>query len=208
MPRASSKKSASRSKPRTSGQRAGLTKERVIDAAAALVDEEGLPALTLARLASELGVKTPSLYSHVGSLGELFGRLKLRGLLWQLDVMRRATVGRAGTDALRGIADAQRHFAKEHPGLHAATVRVGDDDPADVQAVGRDLLEVVLAVLRGYGLEGDDALHATRALRAATRGFIDLELQGGFGLPLEVEESYERLLALLDKGLRDFPKAR
>ena len=36
--------------------RAGLDRTAVIEAAAALADREGLPALTLARLAAELGV--------------------------------------------------------------------------------------------------------------------------------------------------------
>lgn len=57
-------------------------------------------------------------------------------------------------------------------------------------------------MLEGYCLQGDEALHATRALRATTRGFIDLELAGGFGMPLSIQESWRRLLAILDEGLR------
>ena len=59
----------------------------------------------------------------------------------------------------------------------------------------------MLAVLASLDLTGDDALHATRALRATTRGFIDLELAGGFGMPLEVDESWRRLIDTLLRGL-------
>lgn len=44
---------------------AALTRERVLEAAVALADREGLPALTMRRLASELGVEAMSLYHHL-----------------------------------------------------------------------------------------------------------------------------------------------
>jgi AcrR family transcriptional regulator len=45
--------------------RRGLDAERVVDAAAQLADAHGLQAVTLARVAGELGVRAPSLYNHV-----------------------------------------------------------------------------------------------------------------------------------------------
>jgi AcrR family transcriptional regulator len=41
-----------------------LTRQRIVDAASALVDAEGLEALSMRRLATELGVQGPSLYNH------------------------------------------------------------------------------------------------------------------------------------------------
>jgi len=73
------------------------------------------------------------------------------------------------------------------------------DAPADEAA--RRLVDVVLAVLRGYGLEGDQAIHAARIVRAALHGFVELEVSGGFGLPLALDDSYEQLVAALDGGL-------
>ncbi|MFJ7271764.1 TetR/AcrR family transcriptional regulator C-terminal domain-containing protein [Streptomyces sp. NPDC099050] len=49
----------------------GLTRERVIRAAIALVDAEGLSALSMRRVATEFGVSTMALYRHVPSKGEL-----------------------------------------------------------------------------------------------------------------------------------------
>ena len=63
------------------------------------------------------------------------------------------------------------------------------------------VVDVVLAVLRGYGLEGDDAIHAARIIRAALHGFVALEAGGGFGLPLALDDSYARLVDVLDRGL-------
>ena len=61
---------------------------------------------------------------------------------------------------------------------------------------------MLAAVLRGYGLEGDDAIHAVRLLRSALHGFVSLEGAGGFALPLGLDETYERLIEMVDRGLR------
>jgi TetR/AcrR family transcriptional regulator, tetracycline repressor protein len=45
--------------------RTPLTRERIVRAALALVDEAGLGALTMRRLGAELGVEAMSLYKHV-----------------------------------------------------------------------------------------------------------------------------------------------
>jgi AcrR family transcriptional regulator len=179
--------------------RAGLRPEAVVDAAAAIADSEGLEAVTLARVAKTLGVRPPSLYAHVASLGDLRDRLALRGIE-QLDAeLAAAAAGRAATDALRAVAAAYRGYARAHPGCYAAMQPAG---PATRTEAGERLVAIVLAVLRGYGLEGDDAVHATRAIRAALHGFTSLEAEGGFGLPIAVDESFDRLVALLDLGLR------
>ena len=181
--------------------RAGLDTELVVAAAASLADAEGLEAVTLARLAGRLGVRAPSLYAHVGGLTDVRRRLGTRGARELAAVLQAAAAGRAGGDALASVAAAYRGFAQAHPGTYAAAQRlpaVADDDAATAAGAAVD---VVLAVLRGYGLDGDDALHATRALRAALHGFVSLETEAGFGLPLAVDESFHRLVAMIDRGL-------
>jgi len=65
----------------------------------------------------------------------------------------------------------------------------------------RQLVDVVIAVLRAYGLDGDDAIHGVRVIRSALHGFVMLETGGGFGIPLDLDESFARLVATLDRGL-------
>ena len=48
-----------------------LTRERIVDTAAARVDAEGLDAVSVRRLATELGVQGPSLYNHFGTKAEI-----------------------------------------------------------------------------------------------------------------------------------------
>ena len=64
---------------------------------------------------------------------------------------------------------------------------------------------LIVAVLRGYGLEGESAIHAVRAIRSALHGFVTLEREGGFGLPVDIDDSFDRLVSMLDAGLAATP---
>lgn len=181
--------------------RAGLSPDAVVDAAALLADAEGLDALTLARLAATLGVRTPSLYSHVGGLDDLRRRLGARGARELAAAVREAAVGKARGDALRAAADALRTYARVHPGTYLAAQRAPDPADADAVAAAAESVDVFVALLSGYGLEGSDAIHAVRAVRSALHGFVTIENGGGFGMAEEVDESFARLVRLLDLGL-------
>ena len=180
--------------------RAGLDPDTVVAAAAQLVDEQGLPALTLAALAARLGVRTPSLYGHVGGLDDLRARLALRGAQELADGLSHAVAGRSGPEALHALAAAYRAFAIDHPGIYVAVQRAPEPGTALAEAA-EELLGAIFAMLRGYGLEGEDAVHAARIARSSLHGFITLETAGGFGIPVSLDETWERMVALLDHGL-------
>ena len=185
--------------------RAGLSTAAVVAAAADIADAEGLDRLTLARVAAAAGVRTPSLYNHVESLDDVRRRVALLALRDLADALRDAAVGRAGDDALVAMADAYRAYARRHPGRYAATQRAPAEGDEEMRAAAKGAVDVVLAILRGYGLEGDDAIHAARAVRSALHGFVALETGGGFGIPVDLDESYERMVRALARGLRDAP---
>src|SRR5215468_7082343 len=64
-----SARSGSADRPR--GRPPTIDREAVLDAAVTLLDAEGVEALTMRRLASELGVSAMAPYRHVGSKDEL-----------------------------------------------------------------------------------------------------------------------------------------
>lgn len=178
--------------------RGGLDARGVVSAAAEMADVHGLDAVTLAALANRLGVRPPSLYAHVDGLADLRHRIGDQGRRELAAALGAAAAGRSGKDALEAVADAYRGYAHEHPGRYAALQRApAPDESGDAQAV----VDVVLAVLRGYGIEGDAAIHAVRTIRSALHGFVSLEAEGGFGMPLAVDESFERMVAVLHGGL-------
>jgi AcrR family transcriptional regulator len=179
-----------------------LNADRVVAEAGDLADQG---TLSLALLAQRLGVKVPSLYKHVGGLEDLHRRLALAGAADFTAAIGEATVGRSGRDALRACAAAWRAYAKKHPGRYGAIQRAPDKSDAELTAAGTRLTDLVFAVLRGYGLDDDGTVHATRAVRSALHGFVTLEAEGGFGLSQDVEVSYDRLVTLLDAGLVSRP---
>lgn len=181
--------------------RAGVTTEGVVDAATAIANADGLKAVTLARLAETLGIRSPSLYKHVDSLDAIHRALAVRGIKEANRRLERATVGKSRDEALFALAHAYWQFARDKPGLYAASLRAPGPKENDVAAAGEALIGTVLAVLAGYGVKGDDGLHATRGLRAIIHGFVSLDAAGGFRLKLDLKESFDRLLGAFAKDL-------
>ena len=180
--------------------RRGLDTGQVVEQAAAIADADGLDEVTLARVAADLGVRAPSLYNHVDGRAGLLRMLALQSINELAEVLRDAAVGRSGAEAVAAVAHAYRRYAHEHPGRYAATLSAlvpGDDGlaMAGARAVG-----VMVAVLAAWGFEGDAALHRVRVIRAALHGFVTLEDEGGFGLPLDLDTSFELLLATVIAG--------
>jgi hypothetical protein len=80
-------------------------------------------------------------------------------------------------------------------------VRAPDPADAELAAAAAAAVQPLFAVLRGYGLEGDGAVHAARAVRSALHGFVAHETAGGFGIPVDLEASFEAMVAALARGL-------
>lgn len=181
--------------------RRGLTREIVVETAARLADAHGLDALTLALLAQELGVRSPSLYKHVEGLDALRQHLAQEAYRGLVREVGRAVMGRAGADAVLALAHAYRGYLHRHPGLSQVLERAPREHEAALQEQAGELLEICLAALQGLTPERTDALHAVRALRAMVHGFCALERAAGFALGLPVDESFERMLRAYLDGL-------
>jgi len=169
-----------------------------------VADEVGLENLTLTAIAPRLGVRMPSLYKHVASADALKRLVAIRATREMADVFARAAAGKSEAGALAAIASAWREWANVHRGRYAATVRAPARDDAEHSAAADDVLAIVLAALAGYALRGDDAIHAARAFRSTMHGFISLEQAGAFGLPVNVDRSFDRLVAGLADTLRSW----
>jgi AcrR family transcriptional regulator len=174
--------------------RAGLTKDKVVEAAAVLADEVGLTRLTLAALADRLGVRQPSLYKHIDSLAGLHRSISLQSKVEMGSVLSRAAVGRAGADAIVAMSHAYRNWALEHPARYQAANAMGDPGDLEIETVSLASIQVIADVLTAYELEGDDAIDAIRAFRSALHGFVSFETDGDFALSADVNRSFDRLI--------------
>ncbi|MCO8274035.1 WHG domain-containing protein [Actinoplanes sp. TRM 88003] len=180
--------------------RAGLSPEVLVGVALDLVDEKGLEALSLAAVAERAGVAAPSLYKHVGSVGALRELMAVAVVRQLTKLCAAAVMGRSRADAVAALMREYRAFALANPGRYAVVPPNALQVPA-VAAAGAELLGVFAAVLRAYGLEGSAATHAIRRMRATVHGFVVLEAGGGFGLPEDVEASFDQVVTMVLRSL-------
>ena len=181
-----------------------LDKSAVIQAAAELINLAGPDALTLAKLAETLGIQTPSLYNHIDGLPGLHRELNLLSNRELGERMADAALGVSGAEAVRRAAQAYRSYIKENTGVYLTGLRSSaylSPPDLELEQVQNRTLQVALAVIASFGLAPEDALHAVRGLRALIHGFALLEVGGGFGLPIDCDESFRRLLELYINGL-------
>jgi AcrR family transcriptional regulator len=159
------------------GARAGLDRDQVIEAAAAIADESGPDGLTLAALAARLGVRSQSLYAHVDGLDGLRRDLAVYGQEELADRLGAAVMGRSGADALRALAAAYAGFASDRPGLYACALRAPLGDAA-LEASAEAASAPWRATLRAFDLSVAETEHYHRAIWAALHGFVSLRSAG------------------------------
>ncbi|HEY6596443.1 MAG TPA: TetR family transcriptional regulator [Asanoa sp.] len=109
-----------------------LTRQRIVDAAAALVDADGLDAVSTRRLAAELGVRGPSLYNHFATKDDI------------LDAVAEAVLGPVDTSffATHDWADALRMWARSYRAALTAHPHVV---PYLAQGPGRRPVQLAMA---------------------------------------------------------------
>ncbi len=173
----------------------------ILDAATEIADSNGMEEVTLASVAKKLGIRSPSLYNHVDGLDGLRRQLALHGLEKLHHALMNAVVGRAGDDAVRALGKAYVEFARSNTGLYQATLRAPDVEDPRLKQAGDNIVHLTMRVLEGFGLKDEEALHVVRGLRSLFHGFASIEQSGGFGLPLDLDESLSRLIDTYIAGI-------
>lgn len=189
--------------------RAGLNRAAVVDLAQAVADDAGaggFDALTLAAVAARAGVAVPSLYKHVEGLPDLRREVALRAVEDFTAGVHEAFAAGTPSDALRTAARAVRSYALRRPARYAAVQEapsLGDLPDGRLSAASAQAVVVLAEALGGAPAApgSDEQVHLVRVVRAAVHGFVDLELRGGFGLPVNRDASFEHLLDVLARGL-------
>ncbi|WP_183091956.1 TetR/AcrR family transcriptional regulator [Mycetocola lacteus] len=174
--------------------RAGLTPDRVREAAIKLVRAEGFDALSLGALARELGVRVPSLYNHVDNLDTLRAAVSASAILSLDEALRDAP-------SLETIAHAYLAFARTEPGLYRASLRAPNPENTHHEAAALRVLERIEEALAEFSLGPDERIDAIRGLRALLHGFVELTLAGAFEMPRSIETSLDSVLATFRRGL-------
>lgn len=178
-----------------------LNKQIVVETAVLLANSSGSwQTLTLTELAAALDVRVPSLYNHISGLDGLRRELTVYGLRMLLTAVRHAAIAKTGYEALLAIAHAYRAFAQANPAIYPLTLPAPATDDSEAQQLSAQLIETIALLLHSFGLTDDAALHAIRGLRSLLHGFVSLEMSGGFGLPLDLDESFRQMVATYLSG--------
>ncbi|MDQ8701791.1 TetR/AcrR family transcriptional regulator [Streptomyces sp. LHD-70] len=147
--------------------RPSLTREQVLATAAALVKQDGPGALTMRKLAADLGTAVTSIYWHVGNRESLLEALVERTVEELGDLSPR---GRTPAVRLVSVARALRRRLLDHPHLIAMVHERGLTERM-FQPAARALVHEVHAA----GLRGAPAAEAVRAVLFQTVGFVLVE---------------------------------
>lgn len=169
------------------GRRVGLTRERVVVAAVALIDRDGIDAFSIRRLAAELDVDPMSIYNHVankddlldGAIEHVMAELSLApppGLSWQ--------------DQVRTSAAAFRAVAVVHP--HVAVLML---TRRVLSAVPLRVMREAVAPALALGLPIGEAVDVVRTFTAFLTGSILRELGAGLSLAVEDEAAAAQRVA-------------
>lgn len=131
--------------------RAALTGDRIVTAAIDLIEREGVDALSMRRVAAELGVAAMSLYYHVPNKAALLDAVAER-IVSGLDLAD--DPGLSAEDRARRLMRGFRKVTHDHPRCIQLILTRSADSPATLR-----LVEQTLTIARAAGFEG---LHAAR----------------------------------------------
>jgi AcrR family transcriptional regulator len=162
--------------------RRAARREEILAAAEAVLVADGADALTMRRLADEVGMQAPSLYKHLRDKDELLAALQARAL---------ASMGEALAEAgpdLGRLAAAYRRWGLAHPALYE--LATGGPLARDRLTPGLED-EVAAPVVAAAG--GDE--HRARALWAAAHGLIDLELNDRYPPGADLDAAWAAMVA-------------
>lgn len=139
--------------------RVPLSRERIVRAALALVDEGGPEALSMRRLGAVLGVEAMSLYKHVAGKDAILDGI--RGLLIE-DFAARLPAGAVGDwrADLAAFARAYRAVGRDHPRAFPLLAQ----GPGRAYVVGGGVAEETIARLEAAGLDREAAILAQRTI--------------------------------------------
>lgn len=180
-----------------------LDKNTIMLAAAELANEHGSEYVTLAMLAKKLNIKPPSLYNHFDGLPGIKRELAIYSLEKLYNSLVKEAEGKSqGDEAIMALSQAYLTFARRNPGLYEFALAAPDPADETVNDAGKKIVGLVISAIQPFGLKEEESIHAVRGLRSLMHGFASLEHKRGFGMPLDLDESYQLAVAAFIKGLK------
>ena len=177
---------------------ARTSRDAIVLAARALLEDGGLDAVVMGAVAERVGVRGPSLYKHVADRAAL---IRAVGDAVTADLGATLAAAMSGDDPaadLRSVALAYRAFVRANPNSYGLLfAHLEPDLQPDATAVADLGRPIVAAVHRLVGEAGPDALEAGRTFVAWAHGFVSMELAGAFRLGGDLDAAYSTGIDLI-----------
>ncbi len=175
-----------------------LSRKDVVNAAIYCLQQDGESGLGVNRVAHELGIRPPSIYKHIDGNDALRRAVAIEGMYRLTEYLNHQVKGIQDHCCLvRAIAYGIRQFFHDHPALHSVITTTPIDDDPNYEFAKQTFLAFNAEHLYPFGIEGDDVIHAVRALVSACHGFVLLERSRRFTAPQSLDDSYEWLINTL-----------
>jgi AcrR family transcriptional regulator len=174
-----------------------VNRDTILEQAVVLIKQEGVEALSLAKLATALGIKAPSLYRYYDSRTRLLQGVNLLTTGQLAAAMHDAAQGDDPYARLLAMARAYRRYALENPSLYM--LAFSDLATPDADALLGLALPLQAAIETWVGAEG--SLAALRGLFALAHGYASLEISGRFQRGGDLEVTYEQVVGAYLRGL-------
>lgn len=98
----------------------GDLRRAILEAALELIEESGVPSLSLREIARRIGVTTAAPYHHFKDRGELLLQIGMQGYGQLLHILEQAAATASGAeDECEAESRAYLHFAQEHSAFYA-----------------------------------------------------------------------------------------
>jgi AcrR family transcriptional regulator len=152
-----------------------LTLEQIATAALAVIDRDGLAAMSMRAVAGELGVSTMALYRYVSDRQEL-ERLVVELVLGGVDTS--PPPGGSWRERIAVLVGRMRDHVAAHPEIVPLTMTHRHHSPGVLR-----WSEAALGILAEAGIEGPDRVIALRGLLSYMIGAIQLEHLGPLAGP-------------------------
>lgn len=177
-------------------RRAGLTRERVLGTAVAMADRDGFEALSMRKLAKELGVEAMSLYNHIANKNDLLDAM----VDLVFSEIEPPAIGGDWRAELRKRAISTREALNRHRWANGLMEGRAAPGPANIA-----LHDAVLGCLREAGFSVEMTVQAYSVQDAYIYGFALQEKVLPFESVEESAEEAERQAQQFQAALGDYP---
>lgn len=184
-----------------------VTKAEVIKTASDMADRNGLHHVSLKAIAENLGIRTPSLYNHIGSLDELLREIAHSGMRTMNEKMIRAVIGKTGDSALKLVAVEYLNYMIEHPGVYEIIQWASWNGTEETAIIFNDYLSLLKTLICSCGFNPDKTTEILNMVTGMLHGYTTLQLRYAFSNPdkvrKELSEAIDTLLLGANQKYKD-----